>query len=279
MAAAPFCVVARERAANIAVLPGKSGQNLGSLFPRRFSLAGAGVAVSSPYPTALLNKPMAPIPEVVDAVERSLRLSREEALTFVAGLIKTTDIWVEIYDNGTWIAITENQRRKTRVGGGRVKTGVDAEIVRLTLITSGFDAESESSHPDRVSAPTKTPPKPGPEPKISTHRVYEAVQRCLEADGIMAGNAPSPARLKAGRPPIHNHRKLCAAFVVAGCYGKGINIPNQSIFIKETKDVLVQIFGYTEEDSPGDTMFKQWASEIIKAISASDKKHEDEEGR
>ena len=46
MAAPPFCVVARERAPNIAVLAGKSGQFLGNLFARRFGSAGEGSDMS-----------------------------------------------------------------------------------------------------------------------------------------------------------------------------------------------------------------------------------------
>lgn len=231
--------------------------------------------MGSPFPTALLKKRMAPISELVDAVERSLRLSRENALTYVAELIKETDIRVEIDDNGKWIPITENQREKTRGEDGRVKTGVDAEIVRLNFITPDFDAESESSHPDRVSAPKKTTPKPGREPTISTHRVFDEVRICLEADGIPAGNVRSPAGLRLGRKPKYKHPEICAAFAFVCGYGKAINIPNQSKLIDEVQDCLVQYYGYDEENLPGTTMLKDWASVVMKLFLQVDEKDED----
>ena len=235
--------------------------------------------MSSPYPTALLNKRMAAISEVVDAVERSLRLSREDTLTYVAELIRETDICVEIDDNGQSIPITDNQRGKTRVEDGRVKTGFEAEIVRLSFITPGFDAENESCDRDRVSAPTKTTPKPGREPTISTHRVYEEVRRCLEAEGIMARNVRSPAGLRRGPKIKLNYPEICAAVAFVCCHGKAINIPNQSKFIGEVKDCLVHYYGYDEEDLPGTTMLKGWASVVMKLFLQVDEKDEEEGGR
>lgn len=276
MATAPFCVVGRERAPNIAVLPGKSGQNLGNLFPRRTGRAGAGVAVRPHRQKILLKKSlltdvMVPISDGVSLVKGWTGLAHEDVVNYVAQWILKTDLRVETFgQDEKFVRIDAEQRDKTRIVDGKIEIDDGSKIVRLTWI----DSYSETSHPDRVPAATKTTAKAGTEATVSWLGLWDLVGKYINAGVIEERPARSRAGLRPGPKLKYKHQEICAAFAYACSYGKAINEQNQSKVIQEVRECLTQYYGYDEEYMPGTTMLKDFASVVMKLFLEVDEKDE-----
>lgn len=150
---------------------------------------------------------MIPISEVVDHVEDWLELPIEDAVNLVWELITKEGVRVEDWDeNDGWVLITDEQRKKTRVEDGKVQIG--SKFVFLDF----QDGERGSSHDHRRPAGTKTTAKAAREPRINWLSVWTAVESRRKAADIEERPARSPARLRAGRKPIHNRPEIDLEF-------------------------------------------------------------------
>ncbi len=268
MAAAAFCVVARERAPNIAVLPEKSGQNLGNLFPRRFRPAGAGVAVSprrqkTLLQTSLLTDIMVPISDGVSLVKDWTGLPHEKVVNLVAQWILKTDLRVETFgEDEIWARIDDEQRDKTRIEDGKIEIDDGSKIVRLTFI----DGVGESSHPDRISAATKTTAKAGTEATVSWLGLSDLVEKYIKAGVIKEGNAQSPAGAKRGRKPIYDRPEIDVEFGMS-LFGDGLPPDNNiSELARRVWKRLEAKYGYVPEEMPQRTEMKKRAGVWMRAV-------------